>query len=60
MAWDDHRYSLKTEKLYLLRPNTAEQTYIAIQEYIDFYNTDCFQERFNGLPPVEYREKAAA
>ncbi|WP_435892223.1 IS3 family transposase [Peribacillus simplex] len=51
---------LKTEKLYLVRPKTAEQAYVAIQEYIDFYNTDRFQEKFNGLPPVEYREKAVA
>ncbi|WP_435892205.1 IS3 family transposase [Peribacillus simplex] len=51
---------LKTEKLYLVRPKTAEQAYVAIQEYIDFYNTDRFQEKFNGLSPVEYREKAVA
>ncbi|MFE3977296.1 MULTISPECIES: IS3 family transposase [unclassified Peribacillus] len=51
---------LKTEKLYLVRPKTAEEAYIVIQEYIDFYNTDRFQEKFNGLSPIEYREKAAA
>lgn len=51
---------LKTEKLYLVRPKTAEEAYVAIQEYIDFYNTYRFQEKFNGLSPIEYREKAAA
>ncbi|MFE4898007.1 IS3 family transposase [Peribacillus butanolivorans] len=51
---------LKTEKLYLVRPKTAEQAYVAIQEYIGFYNTDRFQEKFNGLSPIEYREKAVA
>lgn len=51
---------LKTEKLYLVCPKTAEEAYVAIQEYIDFYNTDRFQEKFNGLSPIEYREKAAA
>ncbi|WP_396020413.1 IS3 family transposase, partial [Bacillus sp. ISL-57] len=25
-----------------------------------FYNTARFQEKFNGLSPIEYREKAAA
>jgi putative transposase len=51
---------LKTEKLYLVRPKTIDQAYTAIKEYIDFYNTDRFQEKFNGLSPIEYREKAAA
>ncbi|MBR8644928.1 IS3 family transposase [[Brevibacterium] frigoritolerans] len=40
---------LKTEKLYLKCPKTAEQAYLAIQEYIEFYNTARFQEKFNGL-----------
>ena len=51
---------LKTEKQYLVRPKTAEQAYQAIDEYMDFYNHERFQERFNGLSPIEYREKAAA
>ncbi|WP_431191602.1 IS3 family transposase [Peribacillus frigoritolerans] len=51
---------LKTEKLYLTCPKTAEQAYLAIQEYIEFYNTARFQEKFNGLSPIEYREKATA
>lgn len=51
---------LKTEKLYLVRPKTIEQAYLAIKQYIDFYNTERFQEKFNGLSPIEYREKAAA
>ncbi|MCM3091772.1 IS3 family transposase, partial [Cytobacillus sp. AMY 15.2] len=51
---------LKTEKLYLVRPKTIEQAYLAIEEYINFYNNERFQEKFNGLSPIEYREKAAA
>ncbi|MBB5325722.1 transposase InsO family protein [Anoxybacillus tepidamans] len=51
---------LKTEKLYLVRPKTIEQAYQAIQEYIHFYNHSRFQEKLNGLSPIEYREKAAA
>ncbi|MGG0250736.1 IS3 family transposase [Peribacillus frigoritolerans] len=35
---------LKTEKLYFVRPKTAEQAYIAIQEYIGFYN------KYRSLP----------
>lgn len=51
---------LKTEKLNLVRPKTIDQAYRVIKEYIDFYNKDRFQEKFNGLSPIEYREKAAA
>lgn len=51
---------LKTEKLYLVRPKTIDQAFLAIKEYIYFYNKDRFQEKFNGLSPIEYREKAAA
>jgi transposase InsO family protein len=51
---------LKTEKLYLVRPKTAEQAHQAIKEFIEFYNNDRFQEKFNGLTPIEYREKAVA
>jgi putative transposase len=51
---------LKTEKLYLVRPKTIEQAYQTIEKYIYFYNHSRFQEKLNGLSPVEYREKAAA
>lgn len=51
---------LKTEKLYLSKPKTIEAANDFIQEYICFYNQDRFQEKFNGLSPIEYREKAAA
>ncbi len=51
---------LETEKLYLVRPKTIEQAYQAIQEYIHFYNHSRFQEKLNGLSPIEYREKTAA
>ncbi|MEB9793200.1 IS3 family transposase, partial [Bacillus cereus] len=32
----------------------------AIQEYIQFYHTERFQEKLHGLSPIEYREKAVA
>lgn len=51
---------LKTEKIYLTKPKTMDEAYKVIKEYIDFYNLDRFQEKFNGLSPIEYREKAAA
>lgn len=51
---------LKTEKLYIKKPKTEEETYKYIEEYIRFYNYDRFQEKFNGLSPIEYREKTAA
>ncbi|OQP01021.1 IS3 family transposase [Geobacillus sp. 44B] len=36
-----------------------EQVYQMIEEYIHFYNHSCFQEKWNGLSSMEYREKAA-
>jgi putative transposase len=51
---------LKTEKLYLNKPKTIEEAFKAVQEYMDFYNQERFQEKFNGLSPIEYREMAAA
>jgi putative transposase len=43
-----------------VHPKTIEQAYQAMEEYIRFYNHSRFQEKRNGLSPVEYREKAAA
>ncbi|WP_142388834.1 IS3 family transposase, partial [Bacillus thuringiensis] len=37
-----------------------EMAYRAIQEYIQFYNTERFQEKLHVLSPIEYREKAVA
>ncbi|MFB7142947.1 IS3 family transposase, partial [Gottfriedia sp. NPDC056225] len=51
---------LKTEKLYLVNPKDKAEAAKAIHEYIHFYNNDRFQEKFNDLSPIEYREKAAA
>ncbi|MEF8684014.1 UNVERIFIED_CONTAM: IS3 family transposase, partial [Bacillus cereus] len=31
-----------------------------IQEYIQSYNTERFQEKLHGRSPIEYREKAVA
>ena len=43
---------LKTKKLYLVRPKTYEMAYRAIQEYIQFYNTERFQEKPHVLSPI--------
>ncbi|SDX61228.1 Transposase InsO and inactivated derivatives [Marininema mesophilum] len=51
---------LKSEKIYLERPNTYEAAHQAIQQYITFYNERRFQKKFGDLSPVEYREKIAA
>ncbi|MBR8644783.1 IS3 family transposase [[Brevibacterium] frigoritolerans] len=42
--------TFKKEKLYLKCPKTAEQAYLAIQEYIEFYNTARFQENSTAFP----------
>ncbi|WP_258074468.1 IS3 family transposase [Brevibacillus laterosporus] len=31
----------------------------AIDDYIQFYNNERYQERLNGLSPLEYRVQAA-
>jgi len=51
--------TLKCEKYYLHKYETFEDLERAIDEYIQFYNQDRYQERLNGLSPVEYRVKAA-
>ncbi|WP_369903635.1 IS3 family transposase [Bacillus manliponensis] len=35
-----------------------EQPIKQIEEYITFYNQECFQEKFHGFSPMEYRGKA--
>jgi putative transposase len=51
--------TLKSEKYYLEKYETFEELSAAIDEYIHFYNHDRYQERLNGLSPMEYRAKAA-
>jgi putative transposase len=51
--------TLKCEKYYLHKYETFEELSKAIDEYIHFYNYERYQERLNGLSPVEYRAKAA-
>ena len=49
--------TLKCEKYYLHRYETFEDLTKAIDEYIYFYNHERYQEKLNGLSPVEYRLK---
>lgn len=51
---------LKTEKLYLDKPNNLEQARSQITEYISFYNKERFQNKLGDLSPIEFREKVAA
>ena len=51
--------TLKCEKYYLHKYETFEELKKAIDEYIHFYNHERYQERLNGLSPVEFRAKAA-
>lgn len=50
--------TLKCEKYYLHKFETFEELSSAIEAYIHFYNQR-YQERLNGLSPMEYRAKAA-
>ncbi|WP_124115998.1 IS3 family transposase [Paenibacillus xylanexedens] len=51
---------LKTEKLYLEKPQNLEQARNQITEYIFVYNKDRFQNKLGDLSPIEFREKVAA
>ena len=50
----------KSECLYLLHDNTAEEVRQAVEQYIYFYNFQRFQKRLNHLAPIEYRYQMAA
>ncbi|KAB8127316.1 IS3 family transposase [Gracilibacillus oryzae] len=49
--------TLKCEKYYLHNYKTFEELSKAINNYIYFYNHNRYQERLNGLSPMEYRTK---
>lgn len=51
---------LKTEKLYLEKPQNLEEARVQITEYISFYNKERFQNKLGDLSPIEFREKVAA
>ncbi len=51
--------TLKCEKYYLHKYETFEELSRAINEYIYFYNYERYQEKLNGLSPIEFRAKAA-
>ncbi|MGO4791012.1 IS3 family transposase [Paenibacillus sp. 2KB_20] len=51
---------LKTEKIYLVHPQTFLDVERAIHEYVLFYNNERFQKKLNDRSPVEFREAVAA
>lgn len=51
---------LKTEKLYLEKPNSEADARKMIADYINYYNHERFQKKLGDLSPVEYREAIAA
>ncbi len=51
--------TLKTEKYYLNKYDTYEALEAAIDTYISFYNSERYQEKLNGLSPLEFRNQAA-
>jgi putative transposase len=50
--------ALKSEMYYLEKFSTYEELTTAIENYIQFYNTERLQEKRKGLSPLEYRAKA--
>jgi transposase InsO family protein len=45
---------LKTEKLYLQKPDSEESARKLIVEHIEYYNKERFQKKLGDLSPVEY------
>ncbi|SDP30138.1 IS3 family transposase, partial [Clostridium gasigenes] len=46
---------LKVEMYYLRKFDTYEELEQAIDEYIDFYNTQRLQKKLKSMTPIEYR-----
>jgi len=52
--------TLKVEMCYLQRFNGYNSLKTAIEQYIEFYNRNRYQEKLNGLAPLEFREMILA
>ncbi len=50
--------TLKAEQYYLNKYYSIEALQQAIEEYIEFYNTQRLQTKLKGLTPIEYRNQA--
>ena len=50
--------TLKAEQYYLNKYYSIEALEHAIEEYIEFYNTQRLQAKLKGLTPIEYRNQA--
>ena len=50
--------ALKCESYYLHKFEEFDELCHAIQQYIRFYNEERYQERLNGLSPLEFRAQA--
>ena len=50
--------TLKAEQYYLNKYYSIEALQQAIEEYIEFYNTQRLQAKLKGLTPIEYRNQA--
>ncbi|MGE6556760.1 IS3 family transposase [Exiguobacterium artemiae] len=50
--------ALKCESYYLHKFAEFDELQLAIQKYIHFYNEERYQQRLNGLAPLEYRAQA--
>jgi len=49
---------IKTEMYYLKSFHSIKELTKAIEKYIDYYNNNRFQDKLNGLTPIEYRNQA--
>lgn len=48
---------LKTEMLYITKYTSVDELYQAIDDYINYYNSERFQKRLSYLSPSKYRKK---
>lgn len=50
--------TLKSEMYYLSQFHDINQLKIAIEQYVQFYNEQRYQEKLKGLTPMEFRNQA--
>ncbi len=50
--------TLKSEMYYLYRFHSLDNLKAMVEDYIEFYNNNRFQEKLNCLCPMEYRAQA--
>lgn len=52
--------TLKSETIYIEKPNSIEELEQQIHDYIDYYNRERIQAKLKGLSPIQFRTQSFA